>query len=210
MLTLDRQTQDCCFCFRERNLPNPTHLPTQQNAGRRECSAAAQYTYLAARNTKHKRLRHLLYYNLLATTKKSALLSHRVLLRTASEQTNGNQVATYSLVCSAPESERRSEPPPRVAPPRRRQAYLSRSLPPSVRQAHLPKLLFFLRFPSLSFRFVSFRFLPSFLRSFPGSVTRLPATFPGPFSSVANELRRQPWIACVVTLLSFISADPSA
>jgi hypothetical protein len=209
VLTLDRQTQDYCCCFRERNLPNPTHLPTQQNAGRRECSAAEQYTYLAARNTKHKRPRHLLYYNLLTTTKKSALLSHRVLLRTAIEQANGNQIATYSLVCSAPESERTSEPPPRVAPPRRRQTYLSRSLPPSVRQAHLPKLLLFLRFPFVSFRFVSVRFV-SFLRSFPGSVTRLPATFPGPFSSVANELRRQPWIACVVTLLAFISADPSA
>jgi hypothetical protein len=103
VLTLDRQTQDYCCCFRESNLPNPTHLPTQQNAGRRECSAAEQYTYLAARNTKHKRPRHLLYYNLLTTTKKSALFSHSVLLRTASEQANGNQIATYSLVCSAPE-----------------------------------------------------------------------------------------------------------
>ncbi len=166
MLTLDRQTQDYCCCFRERNLPNPTHLPTQQNAGRRECRAAEQYTYLAAINTKHKRPRHLLYYNLLTTTKKSALLSHRVLLRTASEQANGNQIATYSLVCSAPEkraNERATEPPPRVAPPRRRQTYLSRSLSPPVQQAHLLKLLFFLRFPFLPSRFVSFR---SFVRSF--------------------------------------------
>jgi hypothetical protein len=204
VLTLDRQTQDYCCCFRESNLLNPTHLPTQQNAGRRECSAAEQYTYLAARNTKHKRPRHLLYYNLLTTTKKPALLSHRVLLRTASEQANGNQIATYSLVCSAQEKRANERATSSCrASSSSADLPLSLSLPLCAAGAASEAPLL----SSLPFPFVSF---PSFLRSFPGSVTQLPATFPAPFSSVANELRRQPWIACVVTLLSFISADPSA
>jgi hypothetical protein len=163
VLTLDGQTQDYCCCFRERNLPNPTHLPKQQNAGRRECSAAGQYTYLAARNTKSR--------GTCSTTicwlpqKKSALLSHRVLLSTASEQANGNQINTYSLVCSAPEkraNERASERASHLLVSRLlvvgRSTSLALSPPLCGRRTFRSSSSFF---ASLPFRFVSF--LPSFL-----------------------------------------------